>query len=372
MMLLSCKRNVLIAAVMAICFMTGLAMIFPAQTYAAAKAKITISKSSYTMVKGSSVSLKAKSNGKLSYKTTNKRVATVSSKGKVTAKAAGKAKIKISAVKGKSKTTKYVTIKVKNGGVIQVLAADNDSVPSEALFTVKNTSGKTVGTIKGSAKARFLKGTYTVSEKTSYTELSPTQVRVEENGAAVVKTTVKPVDFTFFVPYGLQYLQGQKIGVWKGNGPNKTLVDAKDIQGENTVFSLAPGSYYFGQVKAAASDPDLFDMDADFSEQIAYNGINIMVQSVYVHVDPRWNISSVAPASGILVVQVAGYDPERDVEPEVEIYRDGGRLDLDIYWNDDYKGLTETDMPAGDYVVKCNGKEKNVSVSPNEITTVRF
>lgn len=82
-----------------------------------AKAKQTITVASTECVKGKSMKLGAKASGKgkLTYKSGNKKVATVSSKGVVKGKKAGKAKITITAAENANYLKATKTIKVKVG-----------------------------------------------------------------------------------------------------------------------------------------------------------------------------------------------------------------------------------------------------------------
>ncbi|MDO4322262.1 MAG: leucine-rich repeat protein [Lachnospiraceae bacterium] len=78
--------------------------------------KITLKKTSYSKTTGSaSFNLNAKASGKavLKYSSSNKKVATVSSKGVVTIKGAGKAVITVSATLSKIKATKSINLTVK-------------------------------------------------------------------------------------------------------------------------------------------------------------------------------------------------------------------------------------------------------------------
>lgn len=77
-----------------------------------------VTKKTYTLAKGKTASLKvsvnpSKAKKSVSYKSSNKKIATVSKKGKVTAKKTGTAKITVT-VKGKNgkKKTTYVKVKV--------------------------------------------------------------------------------------------------------------------------------------------------------------------------------------------------------------------------------------------------------------------
>lgn len=89
------------------------------KTFKITKAKQVITASNFTKVKGDkafSINAKRSSGGgKLTYKTSNKKIATVSSKGKVTIKKAGKVTITITAAANKnySKATKKITVTIK-------------------------------------------------------------------------------------------------------------------------------------------------------------------------------------------------------------------------------------------------------------------
>ena len=90
-----------------LCMLLVVTAIVPMQVYAA-----SISKKKATIYVGSSVSLSVKGTKKTpSWKSSNKKVATVSKAGKVTGKKAGKAKI--TATIGKKKYTCTVTVKKK-------------------------------------------------------------------------------------------------------------------------------------------------------------------------------------------------------------------------------------------------------------------
>ena len=84
-------------------------------TVEAAAKKITLKASSKKVYAGKTVKINAKATkgAKLSYKTSNKKIATVNSKGVITGKSAGTAKITITAKKSKYKTVKKtITVKV--------------------------------------------------------------------------------------------------------------------------------------------------------------------------------------------------------------------------------------------------------------------
>lgn len=104
------KKRTLIALLCALCLMA----IVPMQAFAASKkASIKLSSKSKTITVGQSATLTATVTGKSSkvtWKSSNKKIATVSSKGKVTAKKAGKVTI---TAKANGKTAKC-TVTVKN------------------------------------------------------------------------------------------------------------------------------------------------------------------------------------------------------------------------------------------------------------------
>ncbi len=104
-------RTALIAWLTATLLATGLLALSPSNAYAAAKKAPKLSATSKTVLKGKTFTLKVKNAGKAKVKWTssNKKVATVSKTGKVTAKKAGKATI--TAKVGKKKLTCKVTVK---------------------------------------------------------------------------------------------------------------------------------------------------------------------------------------------------------------------------------------------------------------------
>ena len=103
---------------------------------------ITVGASSYTKTLSSAAfSLKAKASGKLTYQSSNTKVVTVSSAGKVTVKGVGKATITITAAATTNykKATKTVTVTVNPTGT--------------KLSSVKNISGKKM-TVKWSKNSK--------------------------------------------------------------------------------------------------------------------------------------------------------------------------------------------------------------------------
>ena len=98
-----------------LCFALTLSMLIPPQQSAAKKAKLKLNKKKVTLYVGKSVQLKVKgTKKKAKWKSSNKRYATVDSKGKVKALKAGKGKkVKITAMAtdGSGKK-KVVTIEI--------------------------------------------------------------------------------------------------------------------------------------------------------------------------------------------------------------------------------------------------------------------
>ncbi len=97
----------------------------------------TVTKKTIKLAKGKTTTLKvtvspSKAKKKVTYKTSNKKVATVNSKGKITAKKEGTAKITVTALgKNGKKKTSYVKVKVtKKESKIDVTAVKADAVPS--------------------------------------------------------------------------------------------------------------------------------------------------------------------------------------------------------------------------------------------------
>ena len=149
-------------------------------TVEAAAKKITLKASSKKVYAGKTVKINAKATkgAKLSYKTSNKKIATVNSKGVITGKSAGTAKITITAKKSKYKTVKKtITVKVvKQNQSIAVVnqnltAGQNKNLGAKAKtgLTYKSSNTKIV-TVDKKGNLKALKvGTakITVSAKTS-------------------------------------------------------------------------------------------------------------------------------------------------------------------------------------------------------------
>ena len=134
--------------------------------------KITGVASSYTKgIKDKAFTLKAKGQGKISYKTSNKKVATVTSKGKVTVKGYGKATITITAAgnAGYTKVTKKVTIVVAPKTALSKVKAQKKALK----VTWKKDKAATGYKIQYTTDKKFKKSVKTITVKkastTSYT-----------------------------------------------------------------------------------------------------------------------------------------------------------------------------------------------------------
>ena len=178
-------------------------------TVEATAKKITLKASSKKVYAGKTVKINAKATkgAKLSYKTSNKKIATVNSKGVITGKSAGTAKITITAKKSKYKTVKKtITVKVvKQNQSIAVVnqnltAGQNKNLGAKAKtgLTYKSSNTKIV-TVDKKGNLKALKvGTakITVSAKTSgiYNKASKTIIIKVVNKAPVkpVTPTKKP------------------------------------------------------------------------------------------------------------------------------------------------------------------------------------
>ncbi|MDO5409202.1 MAG: fibronectin type III domain-containing protein [Lachnospiraceae bacterium] len=169
------------------------------RTFKINKASQKITASDLTVTVGSSKSIGAKrtaGNGKLSYSSSSKKIATVSTKGKVTGKKAGKTSIKITAaetanykkavkkitVTVKPKGTSLTSVSSKKNGQLTVKWKKGSSISGYQLRYSKNSSMKNakIVTISKSATSKTLSGltkgakyyvqirTYTTSSDTKY------------------------------------------------------------------------------------------------------------------------------------------------------------------------------------------------------------
>lgn len=119
----------------ALAFLLGIALLcscLSVGTKVASAAKVKISKKSVTLTVGSSLTLKITgTKKKVKWKSSKKSVATVSSKGKLKAKKAGKAVI--TATVGKKKLKCKVTVKNKTSDAQQVVALVNKERKAQGL-----------------------------------------------------------------------------------------------------------------------------------------------------------------------------------------------------------------------------------------------
>lgn len=122
---------------------------------------------------------------KLTYTSSNKKVATVNSKGQITAKKAGTAKITIKAAVGKAKTTITVKVPAKNKVVKSVtLSPKTKSLEVGQNFSLKATIKPTNATVKN------------VSYKSSNTKVATvnSKGKVTAKGVGTAKITVTTLD----------------------------------------------------------------------------------------------------------------------------------------------------------------------------------
>ena len=172
---------------------------------AATKKAVSLKVTGKTVGVGQSVKLKATATkgAKLTYKSSNKSVATVSSKGVVTGKKTGSVKITVTAKKSKYKTVKKtVTVKIVKGS--QTITASNQSLvigqnkkigaTAKTKLSYKSSNSKVVTVSKsGSLKATGIgtaKITITATGNGSYKKASRTiTVTVTKKNETVVSPT---------------------------------------------------------------------------------------------------------------------------------------------------------------------------------------
>ena len=172
---------------------------------AATKKAVSLKVTGKTVGVGQSVKLKATATkgAKLTYKSSNKSVATVSSKGVVTGKKPGSVKITVTAKKSKYKTVKKtVTVKIVKGS--QTITASNQSLvigqnkkigaTAKTKLSYKSSNSKVVTVSKsGSLKATGIgtaKITITATGNGSYKKASQTiTVTVTKKNETVVSPT---------------------------------------------------------------------------------------------------------------------------------------------------------------------------------------
>lgn len=111
---------------------------------------LTLNKTKATLYPGQSVSLKLDTKSKIKWSSSNKKIASVSSKGKVSAKQTGKATI--TATVGKKKYKCSITVTKAPGEGITITTIDFNPIGNEINFQIKNNTGETV-TIYDNLKA---------------------------------------------------------------------------------------------------------------------------------------------------------------------------------------------------------------------------
>ena len=171
-------------------------------TVEAAAKNVTLKVSSKKVKVGKKVKLNAKATkgAKLSYKSSNKKIATVSRRGVVTGKKAGKVKITITAKKAKYKTTKK-TVTVKVSRQDQVITAPdvtmtagqnlNLGAKASTALTYKSSNSKVVAVDQNGNLAAKRPGTakITLSAKANLTFNKASRIVTVK----VVKKTTQPV-----------------------------------------------------------------------------------------------------------------------------------------------------------------------------------
>ena len=185
-------------------------------TVEAAAKNVTLKVSGKKVKVGKKVKLNAKvtKGAKLSYKSSNKKIATVSRRGVVTGKRAGKVKITITAKKAKYKTTKK-TVTVKVSRQDQVITAPdvtltagqnlNLGAKAHTALTYKSSNTKVVSVDQNGNLTAKRSGTakITLSAKTSVTFNKASRTVTVK----VVKKTTQPVTTPKPVPQPVQPVQ---------------------------------------------------------------------------------------------------------------------------------------------------------------------
>lgn len=232
------KKN--LAAVVT-CFLLVFTLIFSAiPTTEVQAAKVKLSKTKVTLVKGKSTTLKVKgTKKKVTWKTGNKKIATVSKKGKVTAKKAGKVTI---SAKVQKKTYKC-TVKVetpslaKSSLTVNVGSSYNLTVKGNTQKVTWSTSNKKVATVTSKGKITGKKaGTATISAKVTGKTMK-CKVTVKKKSAATTATTaVKIPEIT--------------------NG-NDGIIEGMFIESSITVFNVDTGDNSY---TCTSSNPDVLEI----------------------------------------------------------------------------------------------------------------
>lgn len=217
-----------------LCMLLAVTAIVPMQVYAA-----SISKKKATIYVGSSVSLSVKGTKKTpSWKSSNKKVATVSKAGKVTGKKAGKAKI--TATIGKKKYTCTVTVKKKptlsktsvtiRKGKSVTLKLNN--APAKVTWSSAN---KKVAKVSSKGKVTGVKkGTTTIYAKCSGKKYS---CKVTVKGDPKLNAT--SITLNTGKTYKLSLVDAVKSVSWSSS--NKTIAK---VNSKGTVTAVAAGTTY--------------------------------------------------------------------------------------------------------------------------------
>lgn len=211
MMKFSMKRR-LLAVLLAMTMVLSSAFTGVTSTSAASSKKVksvtvkigskTVTKKTYSLKKGKSVTLKVTVNPKaakkaIAYKTDKKAVATVSKKGKVTAKKAGTAKITITVTgKDKKKKTTWVKIKVTGGATTAQPATTAAQPTTETPATTQAPvpAKKEVNVTKVSAiDTKTGEITLTFDSKVTADDLAGTAITISDESGTKVSASFKEV-----------------------------------------------------------------------------------------------------------------------------------------------------------------------------------
>lgn len=237
----------------------------------------TTGKKSITLTKGKKATLKTtvavkntKSSKykKVTYKTSNKKVATVSKKGVITAKKTGKATITVTSTKNKKKKAK-VTVKVVAGKVTKVTlnkktASLQEGEKLKLKATVKTRGKKPNKTVKWSTSNKNIA---TVSSKGEVTAKKAGTVKItamstdgtKKKATCTITVTAKPVPKTY------------KTTVAPVDGEVEATVAFKDVKSvQSDVDALAK----IAGIKAGAD----VDVTLDGVKYVAtYDGTNVKI-----------------------------------------------------------------------------------------------
>lgn len=192
----SLKR--IVTMMLALLLAVGTVLTIPNEVQAATKpTKITLSASKMNLTVGQTKTLKVKSvtpkkaSTKVTFKTSNKKVATVTSKGVITAKKAGTATITVtSSVNKKVKATCKVTVKAPKAKAIVVTNAVDNTV---SVRKGKTLTLKTALTPNGAVNKGF---TYTVKDKKIATVNSKGKITAKKAGKTTITIKAKGTKLT--------------------------------------------------------------------------------------------------------------------------------------------------------------------------------